>query len=457
MLVLFAHGPADLWLNDQHVQRQDRFYGQQPGSVAFNAHLAKGVNKILVRFEAVAIRECPYAIALQVCKLPDPSKTNANPYQARDGIRVSIPTLIESLARRNRFERTAAQTYITQDVFEIDDQISLHWPEDLERSTAAVVRLMTPNGQIYAEATVDGSAGDQVFLQSPLQIPEGPYRILLMPLVSEYYERNLRITREFSIWNLGRSQYSGSSYGTYEERRQEALSSASRRNGLFAEIAKMALNRWTAVETESILQSAQASGAQELLGYIGMVARFGNHEQFPQQLRQSLESYILGYPFQQIIDHEEEKILSWAAEILAGQYYPEQIFLRSGKTGQWHRQNGERLALEWLSQRGAVGFSEWDSNDSFAGYLLALSHLVDLAETESVWEMAGVVMDKIFVTIATQFIPRRVRHNAWPNLRPICERRFAGTYVWNHAADVGNGYIQPSYCRDRQPGLHGKL
>ena len=39
-------------------------------------------------------------------------------------------------------------------------------------------------------------------------------------------------------------------------------------------------------------------------------------------------------------------------------------------------------------------------HDSFAKYLLALSHLVDLADTESVWEMAGVVMDKIFVTIA---------------------------------------------------------
>lgn len=400
LLILFAHGPADVWVNDQHVQRQEQFYGQQPGSLAFKAHLAKGVNKILVRFEAVAIRESPYAIALQVCKLPDSPMTKAKPYQARDGIRVSIPTLIEPLTRRNRFERAAALTYITQDVFEIDDRISLHWPEDLERSSAAVVRLMMPNGQIYAEATVDGTAGDQVFLPRPFEIPEGPYRILLMPLVSEYYEHNLRITRELSIWNTGRSRYSALPYGAYEERRQEALSSASKRNGLFAEIAKMALNRWAAVETESILKSVQKSGPQELLGILGMLARYGNHARFPQQLRQPLETYIVEYPFERIIEHEEEKILSYASEILAGQYYPEKIFLRSGKAGQWHRQNGERLALEWLSERGAVGFSDWDSSDSFAKYLLALSHLVDLADTESVWEMAGVVMDKIFVTIA---------------------------------------------------------
>ncbi|HEU0297272.1 MAG TPA: hypothetical protein VFR47_31310 [Anaerolineales bacterium] len=406
-LVLFAHGPADIWLNDQHVQRQEQFYAQHPGSVTVQVSLKKGVNRILVRFEAVAIRECPYAIALQVCKVSDGPTTKVQPFQTRDGIRVSIPTLIDAIARRGKFERAAAQTYVAQDVFESSDQIRLHWPDDLEKPASAVIRLMRPNGQIYAEATVNGTAGDQVFLQRPLEIPEGPYRILMMPLAWEYYERNLRITREISLWNAGRSPHAPQPYGTYEERRKEALVSAARREGLFAEIAKMALNNWTAVESEAILQSIQSGRPQELLGILGMLYRFGEHMQFPTQLRQPLEDYILGYPFDraealetETSDREDEQILACAAEILAGQYYAEGVFSRSGKTGQWHRQNGERLALEWLHQRGALGFSDWDSNYTFAGCLLALSHLVDLAETESVWEMAAVLMDKIFVTMA---------------------------------------------------------
>jgi hypothetical protein len=86
-LMLFAHGPADVWVNGQHVQRQERFYGQQPGSVAFNVSLKKGVNKILVRFEAVAMRECPHALALRVCKID-----GGQPCQPAEGIRVSLPT-----------------------------------------------------------------------------------------------------------------------------------------------------------------------------------------------------------------------------------------------------------------------------------------------------------------------------------------------------------------------------
>ncbi len=100
------------------------------------------------------------------------------------------------------------------------------------------------------------------------------------------------------------------------------------------------------------------------------------------------------------MDRESDRILTYAAEILAGQRYPERIFTSSSKTGQWHRENGEQLASEWLHERGERGFSDWDSHSSFAAYLVALSHLIDLAESEAVWEMAAVLMDKIFVTMA---------------------------------------------------------
>ena len=140
---------------------------------------------------------------------------------------------------------------------------------------------------------------------------------------------------------------------------------------------------------------------------LGMLYRFGDHPQFPRELLQPLEDCILGYPYQhgevfdtEELDSESDRISSCAAETLAGQRYPERVFAASGKTGQWHRENGERLTLEWLQQRGEGGFSDWDSNSSFAEYLLALSHLVDLAESEPVWEMAAIVMDKLFVTIA---------------------------------------------------------
>ncbi len=436
LLVLTAHGPADIWLNGAHIHRHEQFYKQHPGSTPFKVLLKKGVNKLLVRFEAVAIQECPYAMALQICKFTDGQIIDSRePYPAQSGIHVTIPTLIEGISRRNTFEQVYGATYIPQDVYEAGDQIRLYWPDDLEDPSPAVIRLQTPRGLINAEATVDGTAGDEVFLNFPYQIPEGPYRILMMPLAWEFYERDLRITREISLWNLGRQQYSTIPYGTFAERCQEALVSATQGVGLFPEIAKMALDQWITIEPRSILDTLQNIQRLDLLGVLGMLYRFGDHEHFPKALLKSIGEAILNFPYESTADWEintgdleSHQILSHAAEILVGQRYPEVTFSASGKTGQWHRENGERLALEWLDQRGAHGFSEWDSNTSFAELLFALSHLFDLAEAESVREMSAVVMDKLFITIAI---------NSYQGV-------FGSTHGRTYASFVKGGLLEPT-------------
>jgi hypothetical protein len=97
---------------------------------------------------------------------------------------------------------------------------------------------------------------------------------------------------------------------------------------------------------------------------------------------------------------ENHQILFHTCEILAGQLYPERTFSNAGKTGQWHREKGQRMALAWLRKRASGGFREWDSNCYFEEDILALAHLADLAEDEQVREFAAIVMDKLLFTIA---------------------------------------------------------
>jgi hypothetical protein len=97
---------------------------------------------------------------------------------------------------------------------------------------------------------------------------------------------------------------------------------------------------------------------------------------------------------------ENHQILFHTCEILAGQSYPDRTFTNNGQSGRWHRAKAERLALAWLKKRAIYGFQEWDSNCYFEHDLLALSHLLDLADTAEVWELAALIMDKIFLTMA---------------------------------------------------------
>jgi len=404
--VLTSNGPADVWLNGEHIHRQEHFYHQIPHSVSFRTTLDEGSNDILMRLEEVGLRECPFAVALQI-------KDLAVSPNATDGP-VLIPTINKSVARRKELERVIDLAYLDRDTYTWDDMIAVNWPEDMVSSAQVAARLSTHSGRIYAEARKVGKPGDRAVLQRPYEIPEGAYELRLMPNPEEYYDWHLRVDRTQNLWSL-RGQFASTPFGSYAERRKEALTNAaSRDENVFSEIAKMALGRWSEVNTDAIAAAIEGINQRRdcsdfyLIGLLGMMVRFGDHPSFPDDLRQPLEDCVLGFRYW--MDEpgsdgmcywsENHQILFHACEILAGQLYPERIFSNAGQNGQWHRRKGERLAISWLKKRGMEGFREWDSNAYFEEDLMALSHLADLAESQKVWEMASIVMDKMFFAMA---------------------------------------------------------
>lgn len=404
--VLTTYGPADLWLNGRHLQRQESFADQAPHSTSFPAVLQEGHNEVLIRFEQVGLQGCPYRMALRI--LGFPSGEGSEP------LRVLLPIPDRAGARRQTLERVFEAAYLDRDVYAGNDHILVRWPDDLALSAEVMVRLQTPSGRIYAEAHVMGKARDHAFLGRPWEVPEGPYQAVLMPRPREYYDQNLRIQRKIDLWVLNR-HFSRQPHGTYEERRLEALEDAARReDGLFAEIAKMELGRWPKVKADAIEEAIQKVHRREddseahLLGLLGMMYRYGKSPSFPSPLQHALERCILEFPYgvdgpgdeAVCLQSDGHQILSYACEILAGQLYPRRIFVRSGENGRWHREQGERKAISWLHRRGLEGFREWDAPCSFERIVLALSHLVDLARHRQVWDLASVVMDKLFFTMA---------------------------------------------------------
>jgi hypothetical protein len=409
-LVLATNGPADVWVNGEHIHRQEHSHHQMPYSVSFQTGFQEGHNEILVRFEEVAARDCPYAMALQVIGLPkDPERPD-----------VFIPTAIEAVARRSVLEEAFENAYLTQEVYVSDETIEVHWPEEMPVTASLMIRLQTPSGRIYGESNREGKSGNRALVGYPYQLYEDYYHVHLMPQAREYYEGNMRIMRDIGFWTV-KKEYSQESYDTYTNRRIEALYDAFRREtgiytelGIYAEIAKMAVGRWHDVKTDTFLKAIDGINQRRdcsdfyLIGLLGMIIRHGDDPSFPPELKQPLEECILNFKYwadepgedAMWFWSENHQILFHACEILAGQLYPDRTFTNSGQTGQWHRAKGERLATVWLHKRGTGGFQEWDSNCYFEEDLLALSHLIDLAETQQVYELAAVIMDKMFLSMA---------------------------------------------------------
>lgn len=400
--VLTTNGPADVWLNGEHIHRSAHFYHQIPHRVPFTAKLQEGTNEVLVRFEEVAVRECPYVMALRIVGATG------------DGYAVTLPTTLEPVGRRQKLAAIMAQAYLERDVYHREDKLEVRWPRTLDMMDELTVRLQTPQGRIYAEGHPRVVGGAVVNFGSVYQFPEGVYEILLMPKPEEYYVQDMRVQRRLLL-RIANNRYSQAVYGTWAERRDEALQDAARRNvNVFSEIAKMALGQWSKLRMDVIAEAIENINRRAdcsdfyLVGLLGMLMRHADDPSFPKELEFTLADCMMNFkywmdePGEDAMCYwsENHQILFHTCEVLAGQLYPDRLFSNANQTGAWHRSKGERLALAWLHKRATGGFREWDSNTYFEEDVLALTHLADLAESVEVAEMATVVLDKLLFTLA---------------------------------------------------------
>jgi len=389
-VTLTSYGPTDVWVNGAHAYRQTGF-GPHDGT--FPADLAAGANEILVRFEQVGRQACRHSVAVRLGRADAPSVP-------AEGVSVQLPTAIVDVVHRNRLERALETAYLDRDVFVSDEQITVHWTDEMVQPEEVTLRLQTPSGRIYAESSPTVSAGGDSVLRSAYDVPQGSLQILMR--------------RVLSLWGTGRQRYAEQPYGTYDERRVEALRYAAGCDGeFFGEVAKMALGTWDTVERPVVLQAIEridrreAGSEIELLGLLGMLTRWGDHPAFPDEIQAPTEACILNFRYGLEPDlgdvgdvTESHEILVYACELLAGQRYLERVFPGAGETGQVHFDRAGKRILAWLRDRAAGGFADWGSGAAVATELIALSYLMDLAEQEAIWEMATVIVDKLLFTIA---------------------------------------------------------
>ncbi len=401
--VLTTNGPADVWINGEHVHRHEHFHHQHAESVAFQASLQADDNEILVRFEEVAARECPYVMALAL----------QGDFEAED-IEVKIPSATERTVRHQMFEQVFEQSSI-EDVANYRGKVlNLHWSDDLQANFRYQYSIQGPGDRINVDGKVEAAPGIVIDIGHGFRIWQGPYRAVIRPIPEEYYEYDIRYQWDMPFYILD-NEYSEVPYGTLEERGQEALEYAVTQKGdLYAEIAKLKLGKWADVDQDVVLSTIESINHREdcsdfyLVGLLGAVARFGSEDGFPDALKSVVKDCALGFKYwldEPGVDAmayatENHSILFHTCEILAGQLYPDDVFTNVGESGRWHREKGERLAKAWLEQRAGGGFWEWDSNCYFDEDVLGLSHLAGLAEAEDVGELAAVVMDKLLFTLA---------------------------------------------------------
>ena len=396
---LTTNASVDFWLNGRLQCRLETFQEITPKRNMVSITLKSGVNELLFRMENVGIRETLCVLAFQIQGVVD------------EDIEIIIPTDIETEYQSKRIvlEKLIDKAYLERyvygnmwgDRYNRNQPIPLKFASDMEDAEEITFRLQSLAGDIFMEGKKEFGPGSSYELAKIFPLRNGPHHLALLPPVEEYYIKKLRFDRK-DLFYVVRTPYSQMPYGSYPQRALEALTDASqRRNGsIYCEIAKIANGQWQLIDRKIIFRITEGINRREdgsvrdLLGILGLMHRFRKGGKIPSDLKARLKACILSYrywedePGNDVMNFhsEPEQILFHTCEILAGQLFPNTTFSNIEKNGTWHKDHGKKLAVNWLRHHGQYGFCEWDSPGSFEAILAAMSHLVDLAKSDTIRE-----------------------------------------------------------------------
>lgn len=188
------------------------------------------------------------------------------------------------------------------------------------------------------------------------------------------------------------------------------------RTAVYAELAKMELDRWEDVNAGSIGQTLDYINARfdcadsSLHGVLRMYCLHGKDGRLDHELLQRMKACILGFKYgteeqgrsMMFVRSENHEILFYSAEYVAGLLFPEEVFQVIGQNGLFHALRGRLNAERWIREKGTYGFMEWHSNTYFEEDMLALLTVADFgAETAYIRVLARQLLDLMVAILAT--------------------------------------------------------
>ncbi len=145
-----------------------------------------------------------------------------------------------------------------------------------------------------------------------------------------------------------------------------------------------------------------------LHGVLRLLYQFGDHPGLSTGLLERCRQTVLGFkywPDEPGADSmctwtENHHILFAGAAYLAGQMFPDAVFVNSGHTGSQKMVVNRPRILRWLDLRFRTGFSEWLSHVYYDEDLTALLALADFCRDPEISARATMVIDLLLLDIA---------------------------------------------------------
>lgn len=423
---LLTIGPTRVWLNGMLYVHYVGFGYVEPTAIPLTLTLAPGLNDLQLHGEMIGWREARLALGLRFTERPP--------------VQVCLPLGDVAAERWHRAEETLPRLSLRQFAFPtLPARLWLHpsAPEALDVEAEVTIPLPAGvptvfQGELDAAPLSKAAALFTLTERARLSLAPGEAASLpITPALIEAFnhipnEHDLRltlrpadgtpyrITRE--VW-IPKGDYRREPYGDYDSRRREALA-------YLAQLPYEVMGAIAAVETgkANSIEPAGVDIACEFMSrrcdcadfyaltLLALLERYGEHLALRPADRQRITDAF--HRFKYWIDEpgidamcyftENHQILFHVTAYLAGQRWPDVVFVNSGLTGRRQMDRARPRIERWILNRLRGGFSEWDSNAYLTLDAFALLALVEFAHSPRLRTLAETLLHKIFFIIACQ-------------------------------------------------------
>ncbi|MDF2936993.1 MAG: hypothetical protein K0Q90_2366 [Paenibacillaceae bacterium] len=349
---------------------------------------------------------------------------NSFTLRTAEEIQPRLPLLLEEETRR-QLEEELADFHIRNPVVQDRQPVTLHWSKPVESGGEFIIGIHRMFRGVQAETLLEqkvplgaSPAVRSLELLSAGTLPIAEECSLTVDYEADSGERVSGIA--LPVKRIGGLD-SIPPGADYRERGRHLLEQMTgmktvARTAVYAELAKMELDRWEQVDAARIGQTLDYINARfdcadfSLHGVLRMYALHGKSGRLDQELLQRMKACILGFKYgteekgrsMMFTRSENHEMLFYSAEYAAGLLFPEEIFQASGQNGLFHALRGRLNAERWIREKGTYGFMEWHSNTYFEENILALLTVTDFgAETAYVRILARQLLDLMVAILAT--------------------------------------------------------
>jgi len=377
---------ADVWLNGRHLLRYTGTLHRRPDGTSGFLNLRAGANRLVVRVQELAARECPFLVGVQLVE--------------GDAVRVMLPGDEEATRRLAEVDgwlgglRAAGRRSVRADSPPpVAVTVGLSGRIGNRQAGAAAEEIGWPAGdsacawdrEHVASVTVSAEPAGQR-LTRVLEFPAS-HRAVVPPRRDPAEHRQAYL-------------------------REVASSSGGRHQGdVMGVLARHVLG-----EGDESADAAAVAGALDWIDGrpdcadfpLSALLRLRRLDWGGEAVRRRIARTLLGFRYwpdeagsdAMCFGSENHALLFHGCQYLAGLLLPDERFAASGRTGREQAAVGRRRCEAWLAERERYGFWEFLSSTYFPLTAGALMNLVDFADSPELARRAAGLVDRIFEMLA---------------------------------------------------------